>query len=148
MTQFAARTGLDPQGPQRRYLWTDAFAVTNFLRRRRALALALIDRVHQTLGRHRPDGGLTGWISGLPEAEGAAHPTAGGLGIGKPLGEGPDWDEDGQYFHYLTKWMHALEQTARHTGDVTFHRWARELAVAAHRAFVYPSPGSARKRMY
>src|SRR4030088_1130147 len=49
MMQFAARTGLEPEGPQRRYLWTDAFAVTNFLGLHyRELALKLIDRVHRT----------------------------------------------------------------------------------------------------
>ena len=165
MTQFAERTGLEPDGPQRRYLWTDAFAVTNFLGLARVtgehryveLALRLIDRVHRTLGRHRPDSTTRGWISGLSEAEGARHPTQGGLRIGKPLDERAaaapldqrlEWDRDGQYFHYLTKWMHALDQTTRHTGDLTFNRWARELAVAAHRAFVYAPPGSSRKRMF
>jgi hypothetical protein len=82
------------------------------------LALRLVDQVHHVLGRHRPEDPRTGWISGLPEAEGEAHPTRGGLRIGKPLpersAEGPfderlEWDRDGQYFHYLTKWMHALE---------------------------------------
>ena len=146
MLQFAARTGLEPEGPQRRYLWTDAFAVTIFLGLHNyALALKLIDRVHRTLGRHRPDSAATGWISGLAESEGAAHPTAGGLRIGKPLAERAptdpfdqrlEWDRDGQYFHYLTKWMHALDQTTRYTGTLTFNRWARELAVRAHRAFV------------
>jgi len=149
MMQFAARTGLEPEGPQRRYLWTDAFAVTNFLGlHQRELALKLIDRVHHTLGRHRPDSATTGWISGLAESEGAAHPTAGGLRIGKPLAERTpadsfdqrlEWDRDGQYFHSLTKWMHALDQTTRHTGELTFNRWARELAVRAHRAFVHAS---------
>ena len=153
MLQFAARTGLEPEGPQRRYLWTDAFAVTNFLGlHNHALALKLVDRVHRTLGRHRPDSAATGWISGLAESEGAAHPTAGGLRIGKPLAERAptdpfdqrlEWDRDGQYFHYLTKWMHALDQTTRHTGDLTFNRWARELAARAHRAFVDAS----RRRM-
>jgi hypothetical protein len=164
MTRFAARTGLDPDGPQRRYLWTDAFAVCTFLGLSRAtederylqLALRLVDRVHHTLGRHRPDSGRTGWISGLDEHEGEAHPTAGGLRIGKPLNERkPDepfdeqleWDRDGQYFHYLTKWMHALDQAARATGDEKFQRWARELAVVVHRAFVYVT-SSGRKRMY
>jgi hypothetical protein len=32
MEEFALRTGLDPAGsPPRRYLWTDAFAVCNYL---------------------------------------------------------------------------------------------------------------------
>jgi hypothetical protein len=164
MQRFAARTGLDPEGPQRRYLWTDAFAVCNYLglarvsgdERHRALALRLVDRVHHTLGRHRPDSGRSGWISGLSEQEGEAHPTAGGLRIGKPLNERRagepfderlEWDRDGQYFHYLTKWMHALHQVFHATGDLTYQRWARELAAVAHRAFVYDA-ASGRKRMY
>jgi hypothetical protein len=151
MTRFAG------QGEERkRYLWTDAFAVTNYLGLARAtrdarfidLARDLIDQVHRVLGRHRPDSALRrgGWISGRSEADGAAHPTIGGLRIGKPADERPpqtppnerlEWDRDGQYFHYLTKWMHALDQTTRVTGDLWYNCWARELAATAHRAFVY-----------
>ena len=67
MLEFARRTGLDPEGEPRRYLWTDAFAVCNFLAIARAtgedryteIALQLIDQVHHTLGRHRPDASYT-----------------------------------------------------------------------------------------
>lgn len=161
MTSFAARTGLDPEGVPRRYLWTDAFAVCNCLALGRAtadshwrdLALRLVAQVHHVLGRHRPDERRRGWISGLPESEGEQHPTQGGLRIGKPLPErGPrdpadetlEWDRDGQYFHYLTKWMHALDQVGRATGDPSFARWARELGEAAHRAFLHRGPGGQR----
>jgi hypothetical protein len=165
MTGFAERTGLSSERPQRRYLWTDAFAVCNFLglsrvtgeKRYTELALRLVDRVHHTLGRHRADDSRTGWISGLGEREGENHPTRGGLRIGKGLPERkPDqavderleWDRDGQYFHYLTKWMHALDQLTRSTGNPQFTIWARELAEAAHHAFTYlPSAGGPR-RMY
>jgi len=76
--------------PQRRYLWTDAFAVCNLLGVGRIDdALALIDRVHHVLGRHRADDPRRGWISGLSEADGDAHPTLGGLRIGKPMPERP-----------------------------------------------------------
>ncbi len=156
MARFADRTGVTGASPQRRYLWTDAFAVCNFLALGRIdVALALIDRVHHVLGRHRADDPRDGWISGLPEADGEAHPTIGGLRIGKPLPErGPgqpldeerEWDRDGQYFHYLTKWMHALDQAARATGNRTLAMWARELAVSAHRRFAYGAPGA--RRMY
>ncbi|HWP64849.1 MAG TPA: hypothetical protein VNO26_02920 [Candidatus Limnocylindria bacterium] len=112
MARFAARTGLTAGGPARRYLWTDAFAVTNLLGLSQVtgesesgeLALRLIDQVHHVLGRHRPDDARTGWLSGLDEAEGGAHPTRGGLRIGKPLPERPagtplderrEWDRDG-----------------------------------------------------
>lgn len=151
MASFAERSGLVGARSQRRYLWTDAFAVCNFL----ALgqidrARALVDRVHHELGRHRPDDARRGWISGLGDADGEAHPTLGGLRIGKPLperGEGEplderlEWDRDGQYFHYLTKWMHALDQVARATGDERSAIWARELADTAHRRFVYGAGG-------
>src|SRR5687768_13053132 len=108
MTRFADRTGVTGDREQKRYLWTDAFAVCNFLALGQTdLATRLVDRVHHTLGRHRDDDARIGWISGLPAAEGEAHPTRGGLRIGKPLPErGPtdpfseplEWERDGQYF--------------------------------------------------
>jgi len=162
MLAFAERTGLSSRLVPRRYLWTDAFAVCNFLGLGRAtgeavyttLALRLIEQVHQVLGRLRPGGPQAEWLSGLGERDGAAHPTTAGLRIGKKLPErGPDdplderleWDRDGQYFHYLTKWMHALDQAARATGEPRFNLWARELAIAAHRSFCYGPAG--RRRM-
>jgi hypothetical protein len=166
MMQFADLTGLSPAGQvPRRYLWTDAFAVCNFLELYRqtgdeeykGLALRLVEQVHRVLGRHREDDKRRGWISGFSEEEGARRPTAGGLRIGKGMKErGPreayderlEWDRDGQYYHYLTKWMHALYQVGRVTGDPAFNRWAIELAKTAHARFTYlPSRGSA-KRMY
>jgi hypothetical protein len=107
------------------------------------------------LGRHREDDSRSGWISGLSEAEGEAHPTRGGLRIGKRLPERSDnepfderleWERDGQYFHYLTKWMHALDQASRFAGDPRYKLWARELALTAHDAFSYDA-GQA-PRMY
>jgi hypothetical protein len=166
MVGFAERTGLSADRPRRRYLWTDAFAVCNFIGLRRAtgeerftqLALQLVDQVHQVLGRHREDDRRTGWISGLSECEGETHPTLGGLRIGKalpergadePCDERLEWDRDGQYFHYLTEWMHALDQLARATGEARFSIWARELAQTAHRAFTYrPAEGARARRMY
>lgn len=95
MLDFAQRSGLDSGQSGRRYLWTDAFAVCNFLglarmtgnNRFRELALRLVDQVHGTLGRHRHDDPRNGWISGLGEREAAVHPTRGGLRIGKKLAE-------------------------------------------------------------
>lgn len=163
MDGFAERTGLTPQRPQQRYLWTDAFAVCNLLGLSRAtgekryeeLALSLVDRVHHILGRYRADDARTGWISGLDERQGEEHPTRGGLRIGKPLAErGPnepfdeelEWDRDGQYFHYLTRWMQALDHVARATREPRDNLWARELAERAHAAFSYGPPGG--RRMY
>ncbi|MDD1666502.1 MAG: hypothetical protein LUQ23_03090, partial [Methanomicrobiales archaeon] len=166
MLDFARLTGLDPMGAKPvRYLWTDAFAVCNYLglfrefqdRRFLDLGLRLVDQVHHTLGRHRGDDRRKGWISGLGEEEGEAHPTIGGLRIGKklperrrdePASERLEWDQDGQYFHYLTKWMHALSQTARVTGDPRFLRWAMELAKTAHARFTSTPRSGGQKRMY
>ncbi len=68
MRSFAERTGIQSGVRQRRYLWTDAFAVCNFLGLARAtgddgdrrLALTLVERVHHTLGRHRTGRRATG----------------------------------------------------------------------------------------
>ncbi len=165
MMRFAERTGLTSEHSPQRYLWTDAFAVCNFLGLARAtgqerylqLALGLVDQVHHTLGQHRTDDPRTGWISGLSESEGMAHPTQGGLRIGKklserrpgePFDERLEWDRDGQYFHYLTKWRHALDQTTRSTGRPTYTAWARQLAKTAYGAFTYATPWSVDRRMY
>jgi hypothetical protein len=157
MLDYAERTGLISSNPQRRYLWTDAFALCNFLALERRLndehfdrlALALVERVHHTLGQHRSDEPRRGWLSGLSGEEAEAHPTVGGLRIGKPLperlpGQAADaqleWEQDGQYFHYLTKWMHALDQAASRLRRPQLNRWARELAETAHRNFVDRAP--------
>lgn len=164
MDEFAFATGVTGETPPRRYLWTDAFAVCNFLALRRltgndrylGLATNLVDQVHHVLGRHRPDDRRTGWISGLSAAEGKRHPTAGGLRIGKPLNERSpgepadprlEWEQDGQYFHYLTKWMHALCRMSRETSDDRYWRWATELAVVSQRAFTAASNTTGAKRM-
>jgi hypothetical protein len=166
MNNFAEQTGLTSERPRRRYLWTDAFAVCNYLGLARASAdqgyteraLQLVDQVHHTLGRQRDDDRRSGWISGLSEREGEQHPTLGGLRIGKDMPErGPDepfderleWERDGQYFHYLTKWMHALDQVTRSTRQLRFNILARELAHSAFNAFTYlPSLASGPRRMY
>jgi hypothetical protein len=152
MMEFAERTGLTSQQPPQRYLWTDSFAVCNFLglsrltgeSRYAELALQLVDQVHHVLGRYRKDDSRTGWLSGLDAQEGELHPTRGGLRIGKkrmergpnePFDERLEWDRDGQYFHYLTKWMHALDQVASLTRDPRYNLWALELAEVAHAAF-------------
>lgn len=166
MIAFAERTGLAPAATQPvRYLWTDAFAVCNFLglyrktgdEKYRRLALDLIAQVHRVLGRHREDDPRTGWLSGLNDAQAAEHPTAGGLRIGKKLNERGalepwderlEWDRDGQYFHYLTKWMHALSQTSAVTGDAVYNRWAVELAKIAFAKFTYVPSAGTTPRMY
>ncbi|MUV13143.1 hypothetical protein GN331_02875 [Lysobacter sp. HX-5-24] len=158
MREFAERTGVIGHAPPQRYLWTDAFAVCNFLALGETeCAERLVEQVHAILGRHRADDTRSGWIGGMDALTAIEHPTRGGLRIGKPLEErAPDalldaeleWERDGQYFHYLTRWMHALDQFSRNTGHADAGRWARELAQTAHRAFTYaPAPG-APLRMY
>ncbi len=166
MMEFARLTGLSSSKEKpRRYLWTDAFAVCNFLtlykqtsdERYKELALRLVDQVHNILGRRREEDTWIGWISGLSEEEGKLHPTSGGLRIGKGMNErGRDesydeqleWDRDGQYYHYLTKWMHALARVSRVTGDSIYARWAIELAKAVHSKFTYIPLAGGQKRMY
>ena len=76
MAEFAMRTGLCPGAQeQRRYLWTDAFAVCNFLelfqrtsdQQYRRCAEKLIDQVHSVLGQYRNDDARHRWISGLDD---------------------------------------------------------------------------------
>jgi len=166
MTEFADLTGLSPaKNIPRRYLWTDAFAVCNFMEIYRQtgtpeykkLALRLVDQVHNILGRHREDDKRTGWISGLDTQEGIKHPAIGGLRIGKRLNERRpgdafderlEWERDGQYYHYLIKWMHALNFVSRVTGDAAYIAWAMELAKTAQARFIYLPSSGGRKRMY
>ena len=149
----------------RRYLWTDAFAVCNYLSLYRQSAtpfflqqaLQLVSQVHQVLGQERKDSGHKGWLSGLNDDQAQLHPTIAGLRIGKalnqrseddPVNDVLEWQQDGQYFHYLTKWMHALNCVSRDTGNGIYTQWAIELAKTAHRAFVYTPATGASKRIY
>jgi hypothetical protein len=166
MSDFADSTGLTSASPEpRRYLWTDAFAVCNYLELYRQtgdvadmqLALKLVDQVHFTLGKHHKDSKHSGWLSGLDEEQACLHPTIAGLRIGKQLNERQanevyddqlEWDRDGQYFHYLTKWMFALNRVSQVTGKSIYNQWALELARAAHAAFTYTPVSGGIKRMY
>ena len=167
MGDFAASTGLtDTSRIPRRYLWTDAFAVCNYLelycqtgeQTSLQLALKLVDQVHQILGQHRKDSVRSGWLSGLEEEQAQQHPTQAGLRIGKqlnewqpgePVDESLQWDQDGQYFHYLTKWMHALNRVSQVTGKSIYNQWALELAKVAHAAFTYtPSTGGTKRMVW
>ncbi|KAF1809376.1 hypothetical protein P152DRAFT_484690 [Eremomyces bilateralis CBS 781.70] len=133
-------------GHRGRYLWTDAFGVVNFLTLYRQTesdryleyAKSLVDAVHNSLGRTR-DG-----KSFLPGAS-PDNPMGGGLRIGKEEESGPD--EDGQYHHYLTLWMFALNRLSIATTDRSYNNQAIALAKAIHPRFVY-NRGSNRPRMY
>lgn len=164
MDGFAKRTGIEESegDSHQRYLWTDAFAVQSFFGLSHVLneelyynhALKLIDQVHVVLGRHRPDDERKGWISGLPEEKGKQHPTIGGLRIGKRLPERgkndyPDerleWERDGQYFHYLSRWCQALLNSFQETKENNYALWAAELLEAGE-SFVDSVNG--KTRMY
>ena len=155
----------DTAAAPRRYLWTDAFAVCNFLQLFRttgdeqhlARARRLVEQVHFVLGRFAASDARSGWISGLDEEEGRAHPTIGGLRIGKPLPERRphepiddrlEWDRDGQYLHYLTRWIQALVRMALATDESRYARWAVELAQAAHKGFCYRPAAGGAPRLY
>ncbi|MFW5815299.1 MAG: hypothetical protein ACOCVP_00460 [Wenzhouxiangella sp.] len=161
---FAERTGLMGSSAPQRYLWTDAFAVCTYLSLHRARAdekflgraRALVDQVHDVLGAYADNDPRSGRIGARSEQEHAASPTGAGLRIGKQqperkpgeaFDERREWDRDGQYFHYLTRWMHALERVAETTGERHYHRWAVDLALAAFAAFVHQPPGGASPRM-
>jgi hypothetical protein len=166
MDDFCARTGVDGGGdPDRRYLWTDALAVEacvtlharTGMHRHLERAIHLAELVHRVLGRHRPDDRRVGWISGLDEASGERRPTAGGLRIGKPLPERPagaprddglEWDRDGQYFHYLTRWMHALHALGQATGAPRWDSLAADLAHGTCSAFVHEPFVGGTKRIH
>ncbi len=159
---FLRRTGVTGPGgnPGCRYLWTDSFAVQSCFalshepdgEEYRAYALYLIDLVHSSLGKFRNDDPRKGWISGLSSIEGKDHPTAGGLRIGKKLSERLDgepykqsleWERDGQYFHYLTRWFNSLLQAYKETGNQKYARWASELIKVGEK-FITRDKGSIR----
>lgn len=122
-------------GHKGRYLWTDAFGVVNFLTlyqetsstRYLSLAKRLAENVHNILGWKR-DGS-----SRLPGAT-DQEPLEGGLRIGKVEATGSDGD--GQYHHYLTLWMFALNRLSIATGDKGHNKNAISLAKAIHPHFV------------
>ncbi|KAK1769170.1 hypothetical protein QBC33DRAFT_532485 [Phialemonium atrogriseum] len=133
-------------GHKGRYLWTDAFGLVNLVTLHRetgsptylVLARRLAAAVHHTLGRTR-DGSAP-----LPGAEpgGAGGLLRGGLRIGKRDAEGPDGD--GQYHHYLTLWMFALDRLAVAVGGdegAEYSRLAVQLAEAVHPRFVVGGGG-------
>ncbi|KAL4984231.1 hypothetical protein BDW68DRAFT_190653 [Aspergillus falconensis] len=142
-------------GHKGRYLWTDAFGVLALLTLHAesnrnsnsntndssnhylALAARLIETVHHTLGRNRSGS------SPLPGAT-ESNPLGGGLRIGKIDESGSDGD--GQYHHYLTLWMFALNRMSMATNDPKYNQQAIALAKAIHGPF-FINRGSDRPRM-
>lgn len=134
-------------GHRGRYLWTDAFGVLNLITLSRvtphgahyiALASTLVSAVHSILGRTRDQSAR---LPGATEED----PLGGGLRIGKEDEAGPDGD--GQYHHYLTLWMFALNRLSVASAQPGYNDMAVSLARAIHPAFVYQR-GGPRPRMY
>ncbi|MEX2470046.1 MAG: hypothetical protein WD396_09845 [Pseudohongiellaceae bacterium] len=100
-----------------RYLWTDAFGLVLYVSLYRATGDAiwlsrsqtLVDAVYRVLGRKR----------------------------GLRIGEEPD--RDGQYFHYLSKWIYALMLYGEYAPG--YRDEAIRLAKQIHPQFVVPSRG-------
>ena len=143
------RTWVPPElaeGHRGRYLWTDGFAVVNFItlykensdEKYLELARRLIHTVHDVLGRNR-DG-----TSRLPGAT-DEYPLRGGLRIGKHHATGSD--ADGQYHHYLTIWMFALNRMSIASRNVWYNNQAISLAEAIHPHFMI-NRNSQRPRMF
>lgn len=146
-------------GHRGRYLWTDAFGVVNFITLHREwanlsstststatvasadkyliLARRLVETVHDVLGRTR---------EGHARLPGATdeNPLGGGLRIGKFDETGVDGD--GQYHHYLTIWMFALNRLSLATGESRYNNQAVALAQAIHPRF-FVNRESTRPRM-
>lgn len=130
----------NPHGHNGRYLWTDAFAVCNFIslyrvtRDSRYLVLAerLVQVVHDVLGSTRDQ---TRRLPGASEQ----HPLQGGLRIGKIAASG--MDSDGQYYHYLTVWMFALNRLSKVTNKAVYNDLGIELVQSIHPKFVAYTEG-------
>ncbi len=104
-----------PNGP--RYLWTDAFGVI------------LLTSLYRATGDEQR----------LAEAKQVVRDVERVLGrpLGLRIGEAPD--RDGQYFHYLAMWIHAL--TTLGAIDPAYHERAVGLVRQIHSRFVIPRLG-------
>lgn len=134
-----------------RYLWTDAFAVVNFITLSKLStstteqelwkirAKRLIHSVHDVLGRSR-DGSRR--LRGATDEK----PLSGGLRIGKDEETGPD--QDGQYHHYLSLWMFALNRYSICTKDKTYNDLAIQLAKGIQSYFITKEAGNSRPKLY
>ncbi|KAK3996008.1 hypothetical protein QBC44DRAFT_232754 [Cladorrhinum sp. PSN332] len=152
LSEDAARVWAAPENPgagghRGRYLWTDSFGVVNFITLSKetsspiylTLAKQLVKTVHDVLGKTR-DG-----TSRLPGAT-KEEPLKGGLRIGKVHETGSDGD--GQYHHYLTLWMFALNRLTLATGEKEWNQLAVQLAKAIHPHFVSHQNGQATKMVW
>ncbi|KAK5663925.1 hypothetical protein OQA88_136 [Cercophora sp. LCS_1] len=152
VSEESVRTWFPPEQPgaaghRGRYLWTDAFGVLNFITLAKesssplylSLAGRLVQTVHSVLGSTR-DG-----TTRLPLAT-DEEPLKGGLRIGKMKAHGSDCD--GQYHHYLTLWMFALNRLSLATGEKMYNELAVQLAKAIHGHFVQRIEGGSLRMVW
>lgn len=113
--EWMQRNHIWPNGT--RYLWTDAFGVV--------LLVSLYNRTgeHDFLDTAR-------WV--VNEVEHV-------LGQKRGIRIGQDPERDGQYYHYLTKWLFALERLSHI--EPGYRTRAIELVKDIHSAFVLPGRG-------
>ncbi|KAI9027072.1 hypothetical protein DFJ74DRAFT_662943 [Hyaloraphidium curvatum] len=151
----ASEAGPSPSG-QRRYLWTDAFAVATFgsqamlsqqlakdagepdtmSDRYLGAAARLIDAVHACLGNPRS--------AEFPMRHDPATGGYMGLRIGKEMArKGTDYgmEYDGMYWHYIDKWLFALARYSAVSSDTTRLASAVTLAKQLHPFFFVPGRG-------
>eukprot|EP00005_Dracoamoeba_jomungandri_P005533 CAMPEP_0174260792 /NCGR_PEP_ID=MMETSP0439-20130205/10537_1 /TAXON_ID=0 /ORGANISM="Stereomyxa ramosa, Strain Chinc5" /LENGTH=337 /DNA_ID=CAMNT_0015345121 /DNA_START=221 /DNA_END=1234 /DNA_ORIENTATION=+ len=137
---------------QRRYLWTDAFGVLNFVslaslskdedKRRGFLdaAITLVEVVHESLGRPRSEE--------FPMLKDEESPSGyAGLRIGKNRARTKSdagMSLDGMYFHYVDKWLFALLRLGQESGDLKFIRQAAKFVKCLNPLFVDPTSGAIR----
>ena len=127
---------------QRRYLWTDAFGVLNFVTlakrhpERQSLYLSaakeLITTVHASLGQPR--------AAQFPMAPGVIGFK--GLRIGKleaKKNSDPGMNYDGMYWHYIDKWIFALLRYHQASNEIEALREAVLLIKTIHPAFLHKS---------
>lgn len=134
---------------QRRYLWTDSFAVVNMVtlyhrtedKAWLAKAEKLVEAVESSLGQARGNGALTEMVDVDQKRLFRKYK---GLRIGKvdPT-EDDGMGGDGMYYHYISKWLYALIRlgsTFEQVGDIEkanqYVSMARHLAEDTHVSFV------------
>ena len=66
----------------------------------------------------------------------------------QPYDANKEWERDGQYFHYLSKWMLALHCSYRLTNEINYLQYALELADTSFNKFSYIDQYSTTKQMY
>lgn len=100
-----------------RYLWTDAYGVI--------LLVSLFDKLNKK--------------SYLNQAEGVVASVDQVLGRSRGIRIGEAPDRDGQYFHYLTMWLHALEVLGRYIPE--YRREGVDLVRQIHEPFLVRGQG-------